>query len=1059
MTMSPKTCGCAADCCDCCTGIEIITPESVGNRPGLDALIYRVGTHAAFLETMKARLTTMTVDVPGADGKSTTSRPLAELTTRDSGDFSIALLDSWATVADVLTFYQERIANEGYLRTATERLSILELARLVGYSLRPGVAASVFLAYLLDDNQSAPVTIPAGARSQSIPNPGEMPQSFETSEDFVAHAEWNNLQVRLTRPQNITLANALSLEGIFVAGTSTNLKSGDTLLFVFGDNGDPSVVRTIASVDAQFDTKRTHLQFRPVAAKIVAAVPTLAAFVAKLSVLVTAASSAGTRRLAGKAAEVLTQTYLELPLPPDEWAGKIYQAADGPIDAPVLAEYAAFATALLGILGQPLPPAAGIAYTDPSQFVASLLRPAKIQPAGRLQLNRQLGAAFKSGADSISQLLVNFAPPLRSSFYVAWANANVNQTPPTLKGIFAFHVVAPLFGANATKMVTYTGTTPNQPINWAEWPMDPTDDSQHLSLDSAYEDIQGSGYALIQLGEGSRVVQPVNSVQTLQRNAYGVSGKTTRLTLAADWRTATAWDSLGDLRSVLVHTQSEALTLVDAPVTEDVTLTAGDLANGKGIELDALHKELTSGRWIILSGERSSADIPGVAGVRASELLMVSGLRQDFDATLPGDKTRTTLLLATPTANSYKRETVMIYANVVKATHGETRQETLGNGDGSQAFQQFTLKQPPLTFVSAPNPSGADSTLEIFVNDVQWHEADTLAGHGPKDRIFVTKTGDDDKTTVTFGNGADGARLPTGQTNVKAVYRNGIGQPGNVQAEQISLLQTRPLGVKSVLNPLAASGGADRENRDQARENAPLAVMSLDRLVSVQDYADFSRTFAGIGKAAARKLSDGRRQLVCLTIAGSGDAPIDESSDLFQNLRAALRQFGELDLPVRIAMRELVTLVLSAGIRLAPDYQWEPVVTTVRATLLDRFGFQKRALGQPVLLSEIIAAIQATDGVEYVDVDAFGGVPEKKVNSDGSRELLTLDDISSAVQRIVAGSQAQNPDSSKIQPTASVPPSHVDVNVADFENGGLRPAQLALFTAAVPDTIILNQLS
>jgi hypothetical protein len=35
----------------------------------------------------------------------------------------------------------------------------------------------------------------------------------------------------------------------------------------------------------------------------------------------------------------------------------------------------------------------------------------------------------------------------------------------------------------------------------------------------------------------------------------------------------------------------------------------------------------------------------------------------------------------------------------------------------------------------------------------------------------------------------------------------------------------------------------------------------------------------------------------------------------------------------------------------------------------------------------------------------------------------------------------------------------VDVNVADFENGGLRPAQLALFTAAVPDTIILNQLS
>ena len=63
-------------------------------------------------------------------------------------------------------------------------------------------------------------------------------------------------------------------------------------------------------------------------------------------------------------------------------------------------------------------------------------------------------------------------------------------------------------------------------------------------------------------------------------------------------------------------------------------------------------------------------------------------------------------LLATPTAYSYKRDTVTIYGNVVKATHGETRNETLGNGDGSQALQTFTLKQPPLTFVSGAESDG-----------------------------------------------------------------------------------------------------------------------------------------------------------------------------------------------------------------------------------------------------------------------------------------------------------------------------------------------------------------
>ena len=67
--------------------------------------------------------------------------PTLPIQTRAPDDPTIALLDAWATVADVLTFYQERIANEGFLGTATERRSILELAKLVGYKLRPGVSA------------------------------------------------------------------------------------------------------------------------------------------------------------------------------------------------------------------------------------------------------------------------------------------------------------------------------------------------------------------------------------------------------------------------------------------------------------------------------------------------------------------------------------------------------------------------------------------------------------------------------------------------------------------------------------------------------------------------------------------------------------------------------------------------------------------------------------------------------------------------------------------------------------------------------------------------------
>ena len=998
--MTTKTCGCTTETCGCCEGIQALTPQSTINRPGLSALSYRVGTHGAFLETMKARLSTMTVEVPSADGQtSETYTPLRDLTTRDAGDFSIALLDGWATLADVLTFYQERIANEGFLRTATERRSILELARLLGYDLRPGVAATVFLAYTIDENQTTPAQIPAGARSQSIPGPGELPQSFETSDPLTSRPKWNALHPRATRPQT---KGSIQQVGLFLAGIATNLKLNDPLLIDFSEAGHaPTPFRV--------------------------------------------------RQLIPDAANNRTQVLLQ------SWDGA------SPKISPVK-------TAL-----------------SLDTVLKSLEASPSIPPRNALQLARSPQSIFATNADVFPRLLTTIRPRLSGSLYPALQNATVTAPQPIK--VYALRVAASLFGANAPRQVLETTPT----VVTGEWPVVEApeviglrrataslrikhEDPGIVWLDASYDKIQPASWLIVETDQTKLttsnvlVAQAQNVNSALSRSDYGLSAKSTRIALSpapgttgkAQWITAdleTIVPTSGDvppdtadflaIRRTAVYAQSEELSLAEVPID--------DAIDGVEIELDSLVDGLEAGRWLIIAGERDDAGLAGTSGVRGAELLMLQGADNRFDDTLPGDKLHTYLRLAKAMAYSYKRDTVTIYGNVVKATHGETRNETLGNGDGSQSLQAFTLKQPPLTFVSAPNPTGVDSTLDVFVNNVQWHEANTLAGLGPKDRKFITKTDDNDKTTVIFGNGEQGARLPTGMANVTSIYRNGIGQPGNVKAEQISLLQTRPLGAKSVINPLAASGGADKENRDQARENAPLAVMSLDRLVSVQDYADFSRTFAGIGKAAARKLSDTKRQLVHVTIAGADDIPIDETSDLYQNLLSALRKFGDPDLPVQVQLRELVVLVLSANVRLAADYQWEPVAKEIRATLLDTFGFQKRALGQPVLLSEVVSSIQNTEGVEYVDVDAFGGVPEKIAEADGTRSLLSLDQIAAAVQQII------NPRQASIlarysRPAESVPAARVPVNLANFENGALRPAQLGMFTGAVPDTLILNQI-
>src|SRR6266516_1031317 len=110
----------------------------IQNPPGQASIAYRTGSYDRFLAAMLARLSSPAYPA------------LSGLTVRSLDDPAIALLDGWAVVADVVTFYTERIANEGYLRTATEPTSLRLLGRLVGYAPRPGVAAATYLAYTLD---------------------------------------------------------------------------------------------------------------------------------------------------------------------------------------------------------------------------------------------------------------------------------------------------------------------------------------------------------------------------------------------------------------------------------------------------------------------------------------------------------------------------------------------------------------------------------------------------------------------------------------------------------------------------------------------------------------------------------------------------------------------------------------------------------------------------------------------------------------------------------------------------------------------------------------------
>lgn len=1075
--------------CGCCAGVERLTPAATANPPGLDALRYRVGTHGGFLRTMLARLSSLHLG---------DAAPLDGLRVRTGDDPSIAMLDAWATVADVLTFYQERIANEGYLRTATERRSVLELARLVGYRLRPGLAASTYLAYLLDvvPGQDTKALIPAGSRAQSVPGPGELPQPFETAEDLEARASWNTLRPRLTRPT----VTAPGMKVLYAAGIATGLKPNDRLLL---DVGKPDLdPRRVASITPDAVENRTAVTLQPVAAPAPAPKPLVVP------------SGSGTAVLA--LGELLGPLARPASRPP---------AHQSELDRDPAALFA-LGSDLGPQLLSALNPAVGAALYQAWAGATVVAGP----PPDRLQAQRVRAVPFGATAplkpvlnengvavdseewplDTAAAIRARIAyrtttkgsvpvsAVVEISDGVSTATANVSTSPQPLPadrtlplgplGSVRIENATDATTGVGTLTVSFTATEPKitrkltigepSPINIAapqavtvgagplpvvfddqpgtSWRPEvgqtlhrtvgdhrvtvglsdrprtvdaryeaprPSGNPRVLPLDAVYEQILPGTWAVIERADSqdAPLVARIENVEIVNHAAYNVSATVTQLTLDRDWLTS-ADVLLSAIRKISVYAQSERLDLAPEPRDDPV--------EGDSVELDALYDGLRTGRFLIVSGER--ADIPSTTGVQGTELVMLAGVEQSANPDLPGDAVHTTIRLAKRLAYKYKRDTVRISGNVVKATHGASGGEVLGSGDGGKPMQRFTLHRSPLTYLAAVTPSGAQSTLEVRVDELLWHEADGPAFLGPTDHAYTTRTDDRDATTVVFGDGIHGARLPTGAENVRASYRAGIGRPGNVQAGQITQLQTRPLGVDGVTNPLRASGGADRDTLDQARRNVPLAVLALDRLVSVPDYADFARARAGIGKASARRLSDGTRSVVHLTVAGVDDIPIDQTSDLFQSLRRSLAAFGDPAEPAVVAVRELALMVVAAGVHLDADHRFDLVEPRIRAALLARFGFDRRELGQDVVQSEVTATIQAVPGVVRVVIDALGVAPEG----------LTPDQLKAFADSL-----------------GPPVPQRIPIELAylDEQQRRVRPAQLAFLSPLLPDTLILKE--
>lgn len=470
---------------------------------------------------------------------------------------------------------------------------------------------------------------------------------------------------------------------------------------------------------------------------------------------------------------------------------------------------------------------------------------------------------------------------------------------------------------------------------------DGADSELVVDVDGTHASITPGSWVVVsqETGDFQRELYRVMATAELSRSAFGVSGRATRLTLRGEPH------DFGDPREVTVLAAAEPLTLVDEPDDSAVA--------GSTIDVEGDATGMAPGRSVIVRGTTTDG------GTAAS----VGRLTDAVDA----GGGRTTLHLERALPDPLVRGTVVVLGNVALATHGETVEEVLGDGDARRSFQGFTLQRGPVTHVQAPTDTGTASTLTVRVEDVAWSERDTLFDAGPAEQVHVTVDEPDGSVSVVFGDGRRGRRLPSGSLNVRARYRTGIGTAGNVDAEALSLPMDRPLGLKAVTNPLPATGGVEPDDTDDARRTIPLPVRTLGRAVSLQDYADFALAFAGIGLADASVVLQTGGRTIVVTVSAPDRSPAPATT--VTNLGAALRELGDPYVPVEVLPHRPAAFRLGLKVRVHEDHEPDTVLAEVGRVLVARYAPGARELVAPVHRSEVIAAAATVPGVVGVDLD------------------------------------------------------------------------------------------
>lgn len=321
------------------------------------------------------------------------------------------------------------------------------------------------------------------------------------------------------------------------------------------------------------------------------------------------------------------------------------------------------------------------------------------------------------------------------------------------------------------------------------------------------------------------------------------------------------------------------------------------------------------------------------------------------------------------------------YIGYVTATQGTTyKDETVGSSSGA-VNQQFKLFNSPVI----------DRSIQLFVDETGtpalWRFVDHILDSGPTDTVYTTWTDENDIVHILFGDGING-KVPNPGGIITATYRVGGGSFTNVGANTIKTILGGP-GVPtlvSVTNPANASGGDDIESLDSIRLNAPRAIATLNRAVTLADYATLSLKVSGVLHASADAQVYTNILLYICPVGGG-----NPTSDLTNEVLDYLATRKMINASITVYNPTYIGVNITAAINVLPQYNRLFVQQNVSNSIVELFTLNLVDFGQRITLSSVYRAINSIEGVDYGTVSLLAR--EDGVQSGTDDAVMDISEI------------------------------------------------------------------